>query len=501
LRSRRRVPSEAPAALSGGSLLRGWGSHPKVIPFLPGRSFRKALAPVTPSASGDARLPQPSRLYRWTVLVFISLAMFGNYYVYDSAGPIFDLLSTQLGFSDQQLGLLYTVYSIAAVLVLLVGGYIIDRWGTKKSITLFALICLLAAAVTAVSAEFWVMATGRFLLGIGAEPLIVAVTTALAKWFKGKELSFAFGINLTIARLGSASADWSPTWAGPLYANWQDPLWLATGIAGVSVAGAVLYWVMERRAEGRYDLGEAAETEKLDTRGLYAFSASYWYIVALCVVFYSTVFPFRAFAIFYFQQAHGLEREAAGLLNSMLPIAAMIFTPIFGLMVDRVGRGSFFMAVGSLVLLPLFLVVTYAPAGPPVMLGGAEIPLTLLLVMVLLGMTFSLIPAVMWPSVAYIVEQKRLGTGYALMTLCQQLGMAAVPWAIGFLNDWFRASPENPGGYAPGMWLFTALASLGLFFSFMLWRTERGPGAHGLETITTRTGVPEMSGFEEQGRV
>jgi MFS family permease len=461
---------------------------------------------MTPTTGGAARLPQPSPLYRWTVLIFISLAMFGNYYVYDSAAPVFDLLSTQLGFTDQQLGLLYSVYSVAAVLVLLGGGYIIDRWGTKKSITLFAIICLLAAALTAASPRFGVMLAGRFLLGIGAEPLIVAVTTALAKWFKGKELSFAFGINLMIARLGSASADWSPGWARPLYDNWQDPLWLATGVAGVSVAGALLYWFMEQRADTRYDLGEAAETEKLEKKGLFSFSASYWYIVALCVVFYSTVFPFRAFAIYYFQQAHGLEREAAGLLNSMLPLAAMFATPLFGLMVDRVGKRSFFMAVGSLVLLPLFLIVTYAPPGPEVLLslpflGSAQIPLTLLIVMLLLGMAFSLIPAVMWPSVAYIVETRRLGTGYALMTLCQQVGMAIIPWLIGFTNDMFQASPENPGGYAPGMWIFTGLASLGLFFSFMLWRTERGPGSHGLETITTKTGVPEVTGFEEQGRM
>jgi MFS family permease len=461
---------------------------------------------MTPTMGVAAKLPEPSSLYRWTVLVFISLAMFGNYYVYDSAAPVFDLLSSQLGFTDQQLGLLYSVYSIAAVLVLMIGGYIIDRWGTKKSITLFAFICLAAAALTAVSSQFAVMAAGRFLLGVGAEPLIVAVTTALAKWFKGKELSFAFGINLMIARLGSASADWSPGWARPLYENWQDPLWLATGIAGVSVAGAMLYWIMEQRAEGRYRLAEAGETEKLERKGLYSFSQSYWYIVALCVVFYSTVFPFRAFAIYYFQQAHGLERDAAGMLNSMLPIAAMIATPLFGLLVDRVGRRSFFMAAGSLLLLPLFLIVTYAPAGPPIsvtlpFLGTAAIPLTLLVVMLLLGIAFSLIPAVMWPSVAYIVEQHRLGTGYALMTLCQQVGMAIVPWLIGFTNDWFQASPENPAGYAPGMWIFTGLASLGLFFSFMLWRTERGPGGHGLETITTKTGVPGMSGFEEQGKV
>ena len=441
-----------------------------------------------------SQIKEPTPIYRWSVLVFVSLAMFGNYYIYDSIAPIFDLLSSQLNFTDQQLGLLYTVYSIAAIIVLLIGGFIIDKFGTKKSILVFALICMVAAFVTAVSGEFYIMMAGRFILGIGAEPLIVAVTTALAKWFKGKTLSLAFGLNLTIARLGSWSADLSPGWARPFYENWQDPLWLATAIAGISVAGAVLYWAMESSAERKYDLGSAGETDKFELKGLYSFSKSYWYIVALCVVFYSTVFPFRAFAIYYFQQAHGLERDAAGILNSLLPLSAMIATPLFGLWVDRVGKRSLFMIIGTIILFPLFLVVTYMPPGDLIsvtipLIGSGNIPLTLLIVMVLLGISFSMIPAVMWPSVAYIVDQKRLGSGYSLMTLCQQIGMAAIPWLIGFLNDAFSAGPENPAGYTPGMWVFTALASLGLFFSFMLWKTETGPGAHGLETITSKTGL------------
>jgi len=437
---------------------------------------------------------EPSALFRWLVLIFISVAMFGNYYIYDSIATVFDLLSSQLEFTDEQLGLFYTAYSIAAIIVLLIGGYIIDKFGTKKSILLFAGICLVAAIVVASSSEFSVMLTGRFILGIGSEPLIVAVTTALAKWFKGKELSFAFGVNLLIARLGSVSADWSPSFARPLYVNWQDPLWLATAFAGISIAGAILYWILESKSEKKHILTETDATEKLDLKSLYKFSKSYWYVVALCVVFYSTVFPFRAFAIKYFIEAHGLSRDAGGMLNSILPLAAGIATPLFGLMVDKIGKRSLFMAVGSFILLPLFLVVTYAPAGPDIsvslpFLGDYTWPLTLLIVMLLLGVAFSLIPAIMWPSVAYIVEQKRLGSGYSLMTLCQQVGMAAIPWLIGFTNDAFMAGPENPGGYSPGMWIFTGLASLGLLFSFLLYKTETGPNAHGLETITTKTGM------------
>jgi MFS family permease len=437
-------------------------------------------------------LPSPTSLQRWLVLVFVSLAMFGNYYVYDSLGPVVDLMRSELGFSYQQIGWLSTAYNVAALLMLLIGGYIIDRFGTKQAITVFALICFSAAVLTAATPNYETILAGRFLLGVGAEPLIVAATTVLAKWFRGRELSFAFGMNLSISRLGSASADWSTGFASPLYSNWQDPLWLATGVAAVSVTGAILYWIMEHRAAGRSELGPAASSDKLSLREMYRFSPSYWYIVALCVVFYSTVFPFRSFAIDYFQQAHGLTRETAGMLSSLLPFAAIFATPLFGLLVDRVGRRSLFMAVGSMAMLPLYLAVTYLPAGPGVLLpftGGSEVPLTLLLVIVTLGLVFSLIPAVMWPSVAYIVEQRRLGSAYALMTFCQQIGWAVVPIVIGSLNDSAKAGPENPAGYAPGMWFYTALASLGLLFSFLLWRSERGPGGHGLETITTRSGI------------
>ena len=435
-----------------------------------------------------APLPRPTPAWRWAALVFASLAMFGNYYAYDALNPVVDLLREQQGLDYGQIGRLSTAYNIAALLVLLAGGYVIDRFGARRAIVVFAAVCVLAAVVTAAAQNYSSLLAGRFLLGLGAEPLIVAVTAVLAKWFKGKELSFAFGLNLSISRLGSASTDWSTSFASPLYSNWHDPLWLATGVMSAGLGAAVLYFLMEKRAEGRFDLGEAAQTDRLELKNLYRFSASYWYIVALCVVFYSTVFPFRSFAIDYFQQAHGLSREAAGILSSLLPFAAIVATPLFGLWVDRVGRRSLFMAAGSVVMLPLFLAVTYLPPGPaiPMPFTAVELPLTLLVSILLFGGVFSLIPAVMWPSVAYIVHEQRLGSAYALMTFCQQIGWAIVPLVIGALNDRYLAGPENVAGYTPGMWVYTGLSSLGLFFAWKLWRAETGQGAHGLETITAR---------------
>ena len=422
-------------------------------------------------AAAEPIAPQPSSKNRWVVLVVISLAMFANYYVYDSIAPIADILKSDLGFSDANIGSLYSVYSIAAVIVLLLGGVMIDRFGTAKSTIFFAAICTFAGILNAVSSDLTVMLVSRFLLGLGSEPLIVAITTALAKWFKGRELSFAFGINLTIARLGSVSADWSPTWAKFAYGGWQGPLVVAAVIGLLVLVSALLYGVLEKVAARRFGLGEAGETDKLVLSDLFRFSRSFWFVVLLCVTFYSAIFPFRSFAIKFFIESWELTREAAGQYNSVLPLAAMIATPLFGLLVDKVGKRALFMAFGAFLLMPVYLMMAYhvAPLWVPI---------------IMMGVAFSLIPAVMWPSVAYIVEERRLGTAYAVMTLIQQVGVAGMNWTIGRSNDVFGASVANPMGYAPGMWIFSILGFLALFFAIMLRREETGPNAHGLETIT-----------------
>ena len=421
-------------------------------------------------AAATAR-PEPSVTYRWVVLFFVSLTMFGNYYLYDSIAPVEDLLKSQLHFTDHMIGRLYSMYSYAAVALLLVGGIIIDKIGTKKAVTLFGGLCAIAGFLTAVSSDVHVMYVGRFILGFGAESLIAAVTTALAKWFKGKEIGFAFGINLTIARLGSMATDYSPRFAKPLYGNWQSPLWLAAGLGTFCIIGAIIYWILEASAERHYVIGQAGSTDKLVLKDLVAFDRSFWYITGLCVTFYAAVFPFRSFDIKFFMEAYRMTRQAAGTLSAFLPQAAMIATPLFGLMIDKVGKRALFMAVGSLIIVPAYLMMM------------PSLHITPYASMTLIGIAFSLIPAVMWPSVAYIVDEKRLGTAYALMALIQQLGVAIIDEGIGWSNDHFHANALNPSGYNGMLYLVSALGFLGLFFSFMLWKTERGPHAHGLDRV------------------
>jgi MFS family permease len=419
--------------------------------------------------------PEPSRMYRWIVLVVVSLTMFGNYYVYDCISPIADLLSKQLGFSDANIGLLQAIYSIPNVFMVLIGGYVVDRIGTRKGIFIFGMLCLLGSILTVLSGRLAMMAAGRLVFGLGAESLIVAVTTAIAKWFRGKELSFAFGLNLTIARLGTWLAQNSPTWARSAYGNWRSPLVISVFFATFCVTGAVIYWAMEVYAEKNFELGQTS-TDKVVFSDLFKFGLSYWYIVLLCVVFYSGIFPFETFAIKYFMDAHGTSRQLGGFLVSILTAFTMFGTPIFGLFVDRLGKRALLMMFGSMLLIPVYLMMAYTNV-------------TLYIPMAMMGVAFSLIPAVMWPSVAYIVDQSKLGTAYGLMTMIQNIGLAGLNLVIGWANDYGHASAQNPTGYRLGMWIFSCMGFLGVMFSFLLRQRELGPHGHGLETITTKTGA------------
>jgi MFS family permease len=438
---------------------------------------------------------RPSVAYRWTVLIFISVAMGGNYYIYDSINPLERIFIDRLGFSASQFGWLNASYSVAAVLTLLIGGIVIDRIGTKKAITFFAALCLLGATITSLRGSPFTMIAGRTVLGLGAESMIVAVTTALAKWFKGKELSFAFGINLLIARLASVAADNSPTWASSAFypagpqgePSWQRPLFIAVGAGVMSLVTALIYWGLESNAERKFELGRAGSIDRLEFGQMFRFDASYWFVVILCFTFYSAIFPFRTFAIDLFtnkilastggmlasEAARVAALKQAGTLNSLLPLSAMIATPLFGLLVDRMGKRALFMVFGSILLMPVYLMIAYDATS-------------LWVPVILMGISFSLIPAVMWPSVAYIVDQSRLGTAYALMTLIQQIGFFILNLVIGSANDYSKAGPNNPGGYTLGLWVFSILGFIGLAFSILLRIRETGPHGHGLETITAK---------------
>jgi MFS family permease len=406
----------------------------------------------------------------WLVLVVVSLANFGNYYVYDSIGPVAELLHRQRGFSDSQIGMLNAIYSLPNIVLLLFGGMLVDRYGAGRMMFWTGVVCLAGAALTAFSPDFRGMAAGRLLFGIGGETFNIATMTALVKYFTGRNLAFAVGTGVAIGRAGSFSADMSPAWFSTAYAEgWQPPLVIALVLAAVSVAAAAIYWWVDRK-HGHDDPNANQGAKPISLHGISRLGSVYWYLLGLCVLWFAVIFAFRStFSIKYFQHAHGLDLAAAGAINAWVFMSAIFATPAFGWLCDKTGRYAPMLAFGAL-LLPVSIAMMALTQG------------SLWLGTVLIGISFSLVPAVMWPLAARIVPQATFGTALALMWVVQNAGIAGANLAAGWLNDKFGAGAQNPDGYQPMMLFFFILGAIGFGFAMMLWR--RMPGRRHHENVT-----------------
>jgi MFS family permease len=417
--------------------------------------------------------PTPSRTVRWLILGAIGIACYGAYYAFDYIGPLAPLLDRQLHFSNSDIGLLQAAYSFPNIVAMLICGVVIDRLGTRKSLSIFAMLIFVGLVVTALSPRVGIMAAGRVLVGAGGEALALTANVSVARWFWHDELSLGFGLRASAARLGSLSAQVSPTWAAKAYTNWRWPLLMGAGFGGFCILGSALYWMLDARGEQQFTLGHAGRTSKIQFVELFRFNRSFWLIAAICVTFYGCIFPFETFGQKFLIEARHVSPQTASLLVGMEPLFSLIGMPIFGLLADRYARRSLLMMFGSLLIVPVFPMLGYASI-PPV------IP------MALMGVAFALVPAVMWPALVYIVDKSRLGLANGMLDTVQQLGLIAINLLVGWANDHWLASATNAAGYHAGLWIFTGIALSTVLFAFALWRVETRPGKHGLETITTR---------------
>jgi len=401
----------------------------------------------------------PSRALAWLAFALISVVYYGNFYVYDSIGPVADLLQRQRGFTDTQIGLLNAIYSLPNVLLILLGGMLVDRYGAGRMLAWSTAVCLIGAALTAFGPDFTTMAAGRLFFGIGAETQNIAMTVAIVDWFAGGGIAFAMGLSLAIGRSGSFSADMSPTWFSSAYAaGWQPPLVIAALIAGIGLVAALAYRVLDTKC--RVATSGARELHpRLSPRDLLLFGRAYWFLLVLCVLWYAAILAFRStFSIKYFQHAHGLDLATAGAMNSYVFLAAMFATPVFGWLCDRTGRYAPMLAFGAL-LLPLAIAIM------------AYTPWSLWIATALIGISYSLVPAVMWPLLSKLVAPERFGTALGLMWVVQNAGIAGANLVAGWLNDRAGASALNPAGYEPMMRFFGISSSLGFVFALLLWLT------------------------------
>ena len=425
------------------------------------------------TASPEATGFHPAgRKYRFTVLFFGSLLTYGSYFAYDSVGAIPDQLMRVWAVDQAAIGALYSIYSLAAIVTLLFGGVLIDRLGTRKSSFAFSLLVTLGAGIVAWAPNIRLAYLGRFLFGAGSESLITAQNVILARWFKGKELALAFGVTLAFSRLGTLFSFNTEALIATRYGP-TAALWAAALFCGLSVLANFAYIVLDRRGERILNLGDGNSGDRIAFADIRRFSATYWYVTFLCLVFYSAIFPFTALSTDFFAQKWGLPNtsgEGLGFFqavffnflhmfstapgtSSIVMFASMIFAPFAGNFVDRAGKRTTLMVLGSFLMVPAYLMLAFATLPP-------AIP------MIILGAAFVIVPAALWPSVALIVEKNRIGTAYGLLTMIQNIGLMVFPW----LNGKLRVATQN---YTASMMMFATLGIIGLGLALALRRADR----------------------------
>ena len=453
-----------------------------------------------PNGTADARR---ATWIRWGFLLLVSVVIGTNYYAYDALSSIKSTLQAELGISSTQYGLIVSFYSFPNTFLLMavLGGIFLDRYGIRRTGLWFTGFCALGVFLTAYGAsdgfraggpghglmgsflkqyspELKLMILGRLLFGLGAETSIVVINKIVAKWFKRKELAFAFALNLAVARLGTAAALILSPRLIEAPGGWTTAVWVAALLMGIGFVFFAIYAVYDRRYTPRDSAdGRLADDEVFRGRDILLLLSNrgFLFITLLCVTFYSAVFPFQAFCPDFLHHKFGLSLKASGDLSSLIIWGTILFTPLFGWLVDRRGRRASLMIYGSALLLVSHLVLSLTHLTP-------------YLAMFALGIAFSLVPAAMWPSVALIVEEKRLGTAYGLMTSIQNLGLFAFPILAGWITDAVNrdvlaAGIEGaPLEYRWTILMFAGLGIAGLVFAFLLRGAARRPDGPPLET-------------------
>jgi MFS family permease len=400
------------------------------------------------------RLLKDSAALRFSVLFMISVLMFGTYWFQDVLSPLKGLFESQLGLTSSQYGLLVssTTWANLALMIIL-GGMALDRWGIRKTGMALALIATIGAFVVALGSKGYFggskkammtsMIIGRILFGVGLETTCVLVSRTIVKWFKGHELAFAMGLNLLVARLGSYLAiSFGLDWSG---GNISVAMITAASLVLFGTILFLAYLIFDVRLDRQMAAGaEAAPEEKFkfSDLGKLLTDHSFIYISLLCVAFYSAVFPFLQYApdllvnkfgfTFAMPDMSGMtfwEKVTAFFRNGpkvsgLIPLGTMFFTPIFGRLVDKKGKAASIMILGSILLIYAHITLSLLNS---VILGYTGL--------FALGVAFSLVPAAMWPSVAKIVAENKLGTAYATMFTIQNYGLSAFYWGIGKVLD------------------------------------------------------------------
>lgn len=438
---------------------------------------------------------------RWGALFIVSFTMMCGYFLTDIMAPLAGLLEGQLGWSRSEYGTFTSSYGWFNVflLMLIFGGIILDKAGIR--ITGIGATLLMVAGT---GIKYWAVSTtslnGLVLLGLNAQVLWasigfaifavgvevsgITVSKIIVKWFKGKELATAMGLEMAMARIGTAFA-----------LGFSVPIAKATGIIDVSrpilvaliglcigFISFLVYVMMDKKLDvSMADSGhvEPEDEFKLSDIGQILKTRGWWYIAILCVLFYSAVFPFLKYATDLMVNKFGVNEDLAGMIPMLLPFGNILLTPVFGGIYDKRGKGASIMIIGSVILIVVHALFS---------VHFIDNWIFAMVLMILLGIGFSLVPSAMWPSVPKIIPENRLGTAYALIFYVQNWGLMGVPLLIGWVLDKYCISGTtvrdgltvNTYDYTLPMMIFTMFGVLALIFAFLLKAEDKRKG-YGLE--------------------
>ena len=430
----------------------------------------------------------------WLALACLVVPMFASYFFDDMFSSLSELFkhpeTLQLGWDMADYGFYASGYSFLCIWGgLIICGALLDKFGVRLVGSIFVgLMAGGAALVTfAISAGFQpstsltIAYIGCMLFGLGSEIAGVSVTRSIAKWFKGKNMALAMGLQLAIARFGTATAILVAPMivkqkaAGEIYTLAETNKPALIGLAVLAVG--VILWAVFVAMDARFDR-QTGETDKVETADEEKFRFSdiwkvlsnprFLMIAILCVTFYCCVIRFKKFGVSILLPLFGVNLDIATVLLAMIPFFTILFTPLFGALVDKVGKATMWMIVGSALVLASHLIITFAPQGVGVYAYIA---------IAMLGIGYSLVPSAMWPSVPKIIPEKNLGTAYSLIYWVQNMGMWAVPIYVGKI---FTRTITDPGNKSQEIaaaikaeYVFILLGAVAIAVAIMLLRSSR----------------------------
>ena len=442
---------------------------------------------------------------RWTALIIVSFTMMWGYFLTDAMSPLMDMLGISveqggMGWSASDFGNFNWAYMWFNVFffALLFGGIILDKIGVRLTGVVTCLFMVAGAGIKYYAIEYiqpggeaiflglnkqvLVACLGYALFAVGTENCGITVTKVIARWFRGYETALAMGIQVAVARLGTALA----LAVSPILAkNFEvsTPLLMALVLLVIGLLAYLVFCVMDSRLdkqEGAFVADDADdETFKIGDLTIILKSKGFWLIALLCLCFYSAVFPFLKYATSLMINKYNVDPTLAGLLPSILPFGNLLMTPIFGGIYDKYGKGATIMVIGSVLLIIVHLLF----AMPMLNYWWFAA-----LIMVLLGVAFSLVPSAMWPSVPKIIPLRLLGSAYALIFWVQNIGLGSVPLLIGnVLSDYCIVGTVVRDGneviqydYTIPMLIFAVFGVVALGLALWL-KAEDGKKGYGLE--------------------